>query len=41
MTQSDHIFSIIHTEYGRSGSGKTKALSNLIKNQSDIDKVYL
>ena len=26
---------------GRSGSGKTNALSNLINNQPDIDKIYL
>ena len=26
---------------GGSGSGKTKALWNLINNQSDIDKIYL
>ena len=26
---------------GGSGSGKTNALSNLINNQSDIDKIYL
>ena len=26
---------------GGSGSGKTNALSNLINNQSDIDKKYL
>ena len=26
---------------GGSGSGKTKALLNLINNQSDIDKMYL
>ena len=41
ITQTDHIFSIIHTEYGSSASGKTKALSNLINNQSGIHKVYL
>ena len=26
---------------GRSGSGKTNALLNLIKEQDDIDKIYL
>ena len=41
ITQTDHIFSIIYTEYGSSASGKTKALSNLINNQSGIHKVYL
>ena len=41
ITQSDHISLMIHTEFGGYGTRKTKALSNLINNQSDIDKVYL
>ena len=42
ITQSGHIFQIIHAEYsGGSGSGKTNALLNLINNQPDIDKIYL
>ena len=43
IIQSGHIFQIIHTEYllivGGSGSGKTNALSSLINNQPDIDKI--
>ena len=35
----DWLYRILIT--GRSGSGKTNALLNLINNQSDIDKVYL
>ena len=35
----DHPYRIIIT--GRSGSGKTNLLSNLIENQPDIDKIYL
>ena len=43
MIQSDHIF---HHPYriliiGGSGSAKTNALLNLIKNVEDIDKKYL
>ena len=35
----DHPYRILII--GRSGSGKTNALSNLINNQADIDKIYL
>ena len=35
----DWLYRILIT--GRSGSGKTNALLNLINNQSDIDKIYL
>ena len=35
----DHPYRILII--GSSGSGKTNALLNLIKNQSDIDKIYL
>ena len=35
----DHKYRILVT--GRSGSGKTNALLNLINNQPDIDKIYL
>ena len=35
----DHPYRILIT--GVSGSGKTKALLNLIKEQDDIDKIYL
>ena len=35
----DWLYRILIT--GRSGSGKTNALLNLINNQSDIDKKYL
>ena len=35
----DHLYRILII--GDSGSGKTKALLNLIKEQDDIDKVYL
>ena len=35
----DHPYRILIV--GRSGSGKTNALWNLIKNQLDIDKIYL
>ena len=33
--------SIQNTYVGGSGSGKTNALLNLIRNQPDIDKIYL
>ena len=36
---SDHPYRILII--GGSGSGKTNALLNLIKNQLDIDKIYL
>ena len=36
---SDHPYRIFIT--GGSGSGKTNALLNLIKEQDDIDKIYL
>ena len=35
----DHPYQILIV--GGSGSGKTNALLNLIKNQPDIDKIYL
>ena len=35
----DHPYRILIIE--GSGSGKTDLLSNLIENQSDIDKIYL
>ena len=35
----DHPYRILTV--GRSGSGKTNALFNLIKNQTDTDKMYL
>ena len=35
----DHPYRILIV--GDSGSGKTNALLNLIKNQPDIDKIYL
>ena len=35
----DHKYRIL--VIGRSGSGKTNALLNLINNQPDIDKIYL
>ena len=35
----DHLYRILII--GGSGSGKTKALFNLIKGQDDIDKIYL
>ena len=35
----DHPYRILMI--GSSGSGKTNALSNLINNQRDIDKIYL
>ena len=35
----DHQYRIL--KIGGSGSGKTNALLNLIKNQPDIDKIYL
>ena len=35
----DHPCRILIT--GRSGSGKTNTLLNLIKHQPDIDKIYL
>ena len=35
----DHPYRIIIT--GVSGSGKTNSLSNLIHEESDIDKIYL
>ena len=35
----DHLYRILTV--GRSGSGKTNALLNLINNQPDIDKIYL
>ena len=35
----DHPYRILIV--GGSGSGKTNALSNLINNQPDIDKIYL
>ena len=35
----DHPYKILII--GGSGSGKTNALSNLINNQPDIDKIYL
>ena len=35
----DHLYRILIV--GRSGSGKTNALLNLINNQPDIDKIYL
>ena len=35
----DHPYRIL--TIGGSGSGKTNALLNLIKNKSDIDKIYL
>ena len=35
----DHPYRILIT--GGSGSGKTNVLLNLIKNQPDIDKIYL
>ena len=36
---SDHLYRILII--GRSGSGKTNALLNLIENQPDIDQTYL
>ena len=42
--KNGHLFQIICTEIliiGGSGSGKTNALLNLIKEQDDIDKIYL
>ena len=36
---SDHPYRIL--KIGGSGSGKTNALLNLIKEQDDIDKIYL
>ena len=36
---SDHPYKMLIT--GGSGSGKTNALFNLIKNLPDIDKIYL
>ena len=41
--QNGHIFQITHIIFiiGSSGSGKTNALSNLINNQLDIDRIYL
>ena len=36
---SDHLYWIIII--GRSGSGKTNVLLNLINNEPDIDKIYL
>ena len=38
--KNDHLFQIIWTEFGGSGSGKTNALLNLIKEQDDTDKIY-
>ena len=38
--KNDHLFQIIRTEFGGSGSGKTNALLNLIKEQDDTDKIY-
>ena len=35
----DHLYRIIII--GNSGPGKTKALINIIKEQNDIDKIYL
>ena len=35
----DHLYRIIII--GSSGSGKTKALINVINDQNDIDKIYL
>ena len=35
----DHPYRILII--GRSGSGKTNALLNLLSNQPDIDKIYL
>ena len=35
----DHLYRILMI--GRSGSGKTNVLLNLIKEQDDIDKIYL
>ena len=35
----DHLYSILII--GGSGSGKTKTLLNLIRQQDDIDKIYL
>ena len=35
----DHPYRILII--GGSGSGKTNTLLNLIKNQSDVDKIYL
>ena len=35
----DHLYSILII--GGSGSGKTNTLLNLIKEQDDIDKIYL
>ena len=35
----DHLYRIVII--GDSGSGKTNALSNLIENQPEIDKLYL
>ena len=35
----DHLYRILII--GGSGTGKTNALLNLIKNQQDIDKIYL
>ena len=35
----DHSYSVLII--GGSGSGKTNALLNLIKEQDDIDKIYL
>ena len=35
----DHPHRIL--KIGRSGSGKTKTLLNLIREQNDIDKIYL
>ena len=35
----DHLCRIL--TIGGSGSGKTKALLNIIENQPDIDKIYL
>ena len=36
---SDHLYRILII--GGSGSGKTNILLNLIKEQNDIDKIYL
>ena len=36
---SDHLYRILII--GGSGSGKTNALLNLIRNHLDIDKIYL
>ena len=42
--KNGHLFQIICTEIliiGGSGSGKTNALLNLIKEQDDVDNIYL